>query len=72
MCIFDRRKLDYAFIHLTDKKIVYIHAILPTAAYISNKSDAIGLQHLSTPLTPCQHLSTHTHTNKLMRCRNTC
>ena len=61
MCIFDRRKLDYAFIHLTDKKIVYIHAILPTAAYISNKSDAIGLQHLSTP-SPLVSTFLHTRT----------
>ena len=48
------------------KKIVYIQAILPTKAYISNKSGAIGVQHSSTPLpTPRQHLFTHTHTNKL-------
>ena len=31
------------------KKIVYIQAILPTVAYISNKSGAIGVQHSSPP-----------------------
>ena len=48
------------------KKIDIVQAILPTKAYISSKSGAIGVQHSTTPLHPRQHLFTHTHTNKLM------
>ena len=40
------------------KKIVYIQAILPTVAYISNKSGAIVVQHSSTP-PPRQYLSAY-------------
>ena len=47
-------------------EIVYIQAILPTAAYISNKSGANGVQQ---SLTPRQRFPTHT--NKLMLRRNT-
>ena len=65
MCIFDRRKLGYAFIHSTDKKMVYILAILPTAAYVSKKSDAIGVPHSSTPrLPPPPSVNTFLHTRK--------
>ena len=52
------------------KTIVYIQAILPTVAYISNKSGAIGVQHCSPPF-PHLHLSTRTHINKLMLHRDT-
>ena len=53
------------------KKIVYMQVILPTVAYISNKSGAIGVQHPLIPPTPRQHFSAHTHTNKLILRRST-
>ena len=64
MCIFDRREFGYAFIHSTDQKnVVYIQAILPTAANISNQSDAIGVHHSSTSLSAPFYIHAHKQTN---------
>ena len=41
------------------RKTVYIQTILPTIAYISNKSGASGVQHFLTPLSPSAPFYTH-------------
>ena len=71
MCIL--KEENYAFVHSADQKYRLIHT--SDYVHISNKSGTIGVPHSSTlPLPPLphrQHLSTHTHTNKLMLHRNT-
>ena len=69
MCILTEE--NYAFVHSTDQKIVCIQAMLPTVACIIFKQERRIWSLTFSPPPLRQHLSTHTHTNKLMLRRNT-